>query len=138
MIFPPLPQPEFNETKITISGLSPVTTYTFKVLSENGVTSLASSGSGIAGREFVEISVTTEASITSASVNNVRVTAVKASEVSLSWDPPLNNEATDDNSIETYEVSLWFDLYCDRVADEVILGNSLLFLIWRMISRMEQ
>lgn len=108
------------------------------MLSENGVTSLASSGSGIAGREFVEISVTTEASITSASVNNVRVTAVKASEVSLSWDPPLNNEATDDNSIETYEVSLWFDLYCDRVADEVILGNSLLFLIWRMISRMVQ
>lgn len=106
MILPPLPQPEFNETKITISGLSPVTTYTFKVLSENGVTSLASSGSGIAGREFVEISVTTEASITSASVNNVRVTAVKASEVGLSWDPPLNNEATDDNSIETYEVSL--------------------------------
>lgn len=53
----------------------------------------------------MDISVTTEASITSASVNNVRVTAVKASEVGLSWDPPLNNEATDDNSIETYEVS---------------------------------
>ncbi|XP_026681461.1 ephrin type-A receptor 5 [Diaphorina citri] len=95
---------EFNETKITISGLSPVTTYTFKVLSENGVSSLASSGSGIAGREFVDISVTTEASITSASVNNVRVTAVKSSEVGLSWDPPLNNDASDENAIETYEV----------------------------------
>jgi hypothetical protein len=69
------------------------------------VSSLASSGSGIAGREFVDISVTTEASITSASVNNVRVTAVKSSEVGLSWDPPLNNDASDENAIETYEVS---------------------------------
>uniref|UniRef100_A0A8D8YG78 receptor protein-tyrosine kinase n=1 Tax=Cacopsylla melanoneura TaxID=428564 RepID=A0A8D8YG78_9HEMI len=97
------PAAEFNETKITISGLSPVTTYTFKVLSENGVSSLAS-GNGITGREFVELSVATHASVTSASVNNVRVTAVKASEVGLSWDPPLSNEASDDNSIETYEV----------------------------------
>ncbi|KAL1115801.1 hypothetical protein AAG570_006091 [Ranatra chinensis] len=89
----------FNDTKVTISGLSPVTTYRFKVFSMNGVTDVA----GSAG-EFVDITVTTEAIVTSASVHNVRVTAVKASEISLSWDPPISPDPDTEVIVDIYEV----------------------------------
>jgi len=48
-------QENFNETKVTISGLNPVTSYHFQVYAENGV-------SGYDSSQFVEITVTTEAS----------------------------------------------------------------------------
>lgn len=95
-----------NDTKITISGLSPVTTYKFHVWAENGVSNLTSSEN----RQFVDIAVTTtEASVKSASVNNVRVMLVKASEITLSWDPPMASffeSSDDDAAVEVYEVSI--------------------------------
>jgi len=100
-----MPQEVFNDTKITISGLSPATTYKFHVWAENGVTNLTSSES----RQFVDIAVTTtDASVKSASVNNVRVMLVKASEIALSWDPPMAgflDSGGDDDAVEVYEVS---------------------------------
>lgn len=98
-------QEVFNDTKITISGLSPVTTYKFHVWVENGVSNLTSSEN----RQFVDIAVTTtEASMKSASVNNVRVMLVKPSEIALSWDPPMTMtypDSGDDDAVEIYEVS---------------------------------
>ncbi|XP_050422840.1 ephrin type-B receptor 1-B isoform X9 [Adelges cooleyi] len=97
----------FNDTKITISGLSPVTTYKFHVWADNGVSNLTSSEN----RQFVDIAVTTEASnVKSASVNNVRVTLVKASEIALSWDPPIGSGFPDsgvDDAVEVYEVRFY-------------------------------
>ncbi|XP_026275487.2 ephrin type-A receptor 4-A isoform X4 [Frankliniella occidentalis] len=89
----------FNDTKVTITGLNPVTQYRFKVFAENGVTEL------VGESDFVDITVTTEASVTS-SVTNVRVTSVKSTELSLAWDAPLTNEATDNegDTVEVYEV----------------------------------
>lgn len=96
----------FNETKITISGLSPVTTYKFHVWAENGVSNLTSSEN----RQFVDIAVTTtEASVKSASVNNVRVMLVKPSEIALSWDPPMTgflDSTGDAETVEVYDVSV--------------------------------
>nr|CAD7392730.1 unnamed protein product [Timema cristinae] len=88
----------FNDTKVTITGLNPVTTYRFKVFAENGITERAGES------EYVDITVTTEASVPS-SVTNVRVTDIKSTEVSLAWDSPLINEATDTESdmVEIYE-----------------------------------
>ncbi|XP_069702936.1 ephrin type-B receptor 2 isoform X1 [Periplaneta americana] len=89
----------FNETKVTITGLNPVTTYRFQVFAENGITDLAGES------DYIDITVTTEASVPS-SVTNVRVTSVKSTEMSLAWDSPLTNEAADTESdiVETYEV----------------------------------
>lgn len=80
-----------------------MTAYKFLVFSENGVSNLTNGN----GPEFVDITVTTEASTTSASVNNVRVTSTKANEVALAWDPPYlpDIEGDPSNFIETYEVS---------------------------------
>lgn len=101
-----LVQEVFNDTKITISGLSPVTTYKFHVWAENGVSNLTSSEN----RQFVDIAVTTtETSVKSASVNNVRVMLVKASEIQLSWDPPMSSfmdSGDGDDAVEVYEVSV--------------------------------
>jgi len=93
-------QDVFNDSKVTITGLNPVTQYRFKVFAENGVTKL------VGESDFVDITVTTEASVTS-SVTNVRVTSVKSTELSLAWDPPLKNDATDNEGdvVEQYEVS---------------------------------
>ena len=48
-------QQGFSDTKVTVTGLSPVTTYTFKVYAENGVSSFTAS-------KFAEITITTDAS----------------------------------------------------------------------------
>lgn len=79
-----------------------MTAYKFLVFSENGVSNLTNGN----GPEFIDITVTTEASATSASVNNVRVTSTKANEVALAWDPPYlpDIEGDPSNFIETYEV----------------------------------
>jgi len=91
----------FNDTKITISGLSPVTTYRFQVFSANGVSDMTNEPG-----EYVDITVTTEASVMSATVNNVRTTSVKASEITLTWDPPFTPDADMDSPdhVEMYEV----------------------------------
>lgn len=49
-------QASFNDTKVTISGLNPVTTYRFQVFAENGVSAFTGPS------EYVDITVTTEAS----------------------------------------------------------------------------
>ena len=84
---------------MTITGLNPVTTYRFQVFAENGITELAGES------DYVDITVTTEASVPS-SVINVRVTSVKSTEMSLAWDPPHANDATDveGDTVEMYEV----------------------------------
>ena len=48
-------QENFNETKVVVSGLNPMTSYRFQVYAENGV-------SGYDTSQFVEITATTEAS----------------------------------------------------------------------------
>lgn len=48
-------QDNFNDTKVVISGLNPMTSYRFLVYAENGV-------SGYDTSQFVEITATTEAS----------------------------------------------------------------------------
>ncbi|KAF8791659.1 Ephrin type-A receptor 4 like protein [Argiope bruennichi] len=85
-------QQGFTDTKVTVTGLSPVTTYTFRIYAENGVSSFTAS-------KYSEITITTEASVPSL-VSNVRIKSVKSSEISLEWDAP------DDpfSDTENYEV----------------------------------
>lgn len=88
-------QGAFNDTKVTISGLNPVTTYRFQVFADNGVSDLAPTSE----HQFIDIAVTTEATVPS-SVSNVRVINVRSTELTLRWDAP------DDpySDIEMYEV----------------------------------
>ncbi|EEB19450.1 Ephrin type-B receptor 2 precursor, putative [Pediculus humanus corporis] len=88
----------FNDTKITLTGLNPVTTYKFQVYAENGVSDLVGEKS-----QFTEIIVSTEASVVY-NVANLKVNSVKSPEVVLSWDapPPTTNDAADE--VENYEV----------------------------------
>nr|XP_022907216.1 ephrin type-B receptor 1-B-like isoform X7 [Onthophagus taurus] len=91
----------FNDTKVTVQGLNAVTTYRFQVFAENGVSHMTKKQP-----EFADITVTTEASVVS-SITKVRVTSVKSSEITLTWEAPTLNDGggTDgDNEIETYEV----------------------------------
>lgn len=89
-------QEVFNDTKITITGLNAVTTYRFQVFAENGVSALAGKS------EYVDITVTTEASVPSL-VSNVRITSVKSSELSISWDAPITEVGGDSDLVERYE-----------------------------------
>lgn len=86
----------FNDTKITITGLNAVTTYRFQVFAENGVSAQAGKS------EYVDITVTTEASVPSL-VSNVRITSVKSSELSISWDAPVTEVGGDSDHVERYE-----------------------------------
>ncbi|XP_075223132.1 eph receptor tyrosine kinase [Lycorma delicatula] len=99
----------FNDTKITVSGLSPVTTYRFQIFSANGVSDLTNEQG-----QSVDITVTTEASVTSASVNNVRVINVKASEITLAWDPPI----TTDENMDSPDVVLNYEIRCFTRQDD--------------------
>lgn len=94
MIF--VTQEIFNDTKITITGLNAVTTYRFQVFAENGASPLAGQ------KEYVDITVTTEASVPSL-VSNVRITSVKSSELSISWDAPIIEVGGDSDLVEGYE-----------------------------------
>lgn len=74
-----------------------MTTYRFQVFAENGVSSL------VGKSEYVDITVTTEASVPSL-VSNVRITSVKSSELSISWDAPVIEVGSDKNDlVEKYE-----------------------------------
>ncbi|GIY55178.1 hypothetical protein CEXT_373122 [Caerostris extrusa] len=73
-------QQGFTDTRVTVTGLSPVTTYTFRIYAENGVSSFTAS-------MYSEITITTEASVPSL-VSNVRIKSVKSSEIALEWDAP--------------------------------------------------
>ena len=109
-------QETFNDTKVTITGLNAVTTYRFQVFSENGVSRLSTKITP----EFADVTVTTEASIVS-SIINIRVTSVKSSEITLSWEAPSANDGgeSDGDPVETYEVPLQFVAACARVTRDV-------------------
>ncbi|XP_076315246.1 ephrin type-A receptor 4-like isoform X2 [Tachypleus tridentatus] len=85
-------QQGFNDTKVTISGLNPVTTYRLQIFAENGV-------SGFSDSHYADVTVTTEASVPSV-VSNVHIVSVKNSEIVLAWKPPVD-PFTD---IDMYEV----------------------------------
>lgn len=72
-----------------------MTTYRFQVFAENGVSPLAGKS------EYVDITVTTEASVPSL-VSNVRITSVKSAELSISWDAPIT-DGGDSDLVERYE-----------------------------------
>ncbi|XP_039306875.1 ephrin type-A receptor 4 isoform X14 [Solenopsis invicta] len=107
----------FNDTKITITGLNAVTTYRFQVFAENGVSSL------VGKSEYVDITVTTEASVPSL-VSNVRITSVKSSELSISWDAPDVGAGGDNDLVERYEVRC-YPRYDDATNATVIQTSEL-------------
>ncbi|XP_034947517.1 ephrin type-A receptor 4-B isoform X3 [Chelonus insularis] len=94
----------FNDTKITITDLNAVQTYRFQVFAENGVSQM------VKRSEYVDITVTTEASVPSL-VSNVRITNVKSSELSISWDAPITPEQLggvgESDIVERYEVRVY-------------------------------
>ncbi|XP_033220238.1 ephrin type-B receptor 1-B isoform X16 [Belonocnema kinseyi] len=90
----------FNDTKITITDLNAVTTYRFQVFAQNGVSPL------VGKSEYVDITVTTEASVPNL-VSNVRITSVKSTELSISWDAPIADIAGDSDLVERYEEPLF-------------------------------
>lgn len=114
----------FNETKLTLTNLEPVTTYAVQVHSLNGpayslINSLSLNGSTIVAEgtespmkrsgygvdmktEFAEITFTTESAILS-TVFNVKIVSTTSKEVELIWDKPVHS----DSPIEYYEVR-WF------------------------------
>lgn len=122
----------FNETKLTLTNLEPVTPYTIQIHSMNGVsyavkpdndtsdgdngtsnasdtfnekTGLASSSDDSSANiktEYSEIVFTTESAILS-TVFNVRIVSITSKEADLVWDKPIHS----DSPIEFYEVR-WF------------------------------
>ncbi|XP_034670476.1 ephrin type-B receptor 1-B isoform X2 [Drosophila subobscura] len=117
----------FNETKITLTNLDPVTTYTVQIHSTNGISYLVDSilhsnettaNSEIAfanastasnpldlneiKTEHAEIIFTTESALLS-TVFNLRILAITSKDADLEWDKPLQNDAP----LEFYEVR-WF------------------------------
>lgn len=112
----------FNETKLTLTNLEPVTTYTVQVHSLNGpayslMNSLSFNSSSPDGTEsplkrsgygndmkteFAEITFTTESAILS-TVFNIKIVTITSKEVELMWEKPVHN----DSPIEFYEVR-WF------------------------------
>lgn len=120
----------FNDTKLTVNNLEPVTSYTIQIHSlnsisypihtdidgsnDNNITDYQSysnlhinSGSGPTAlnkhpTEYAEITFTTESAILS-TVFNTRIISITSHEVELQWDKPLHN----DIPIESYEVR-WF------------------------------
>ncbi|XP_050466576.1 ephrin type-A receptor 4-B isoform X5 [Cataglyphis hispanica] len=107
----------FNDTKITITGLNAVTTYRFQVFAQNGVSLLTQK------KEYVDITVTTEASVPSL-VSNVRITSVKSSELSISWDAPVIEVGGDSDLVERYEVRC-YPRYDDATNATVIQTSEL-------------
>lgn len=119
----------FNDTKLTLTNLEPVTTYTIQIHSMNGISYSIQSDSNetydstspddksnqhhssnaansldesLLKTESAEITFTTESAILS-TVFNTRIVAVTSKEVDLVWDKPVHS----DSPIEFYEVR-WF------------------------------
>ncbi|XP_037089699.1 ephrin type-A receptor 4-like [Pollicipes pollicipes] len=78
-------QTGLNGTRVTVSGLSPVTSYQFRVHSRNGVSPVAAGEDG-----HVAVGLTTQASVPFM-VSEVRVALVRPSEAVLSWLPPADS-----------------------------------------------
>lgn len=130
VIFNPVTE-TFNETKLTLTNLEPVTTYTIQIHSINGISYLIKKFSNqtdenfendrttvsptnrinlnevfiddnLIKTEFSEITFTTESAILS-TVSNVRILSITSKEVELAWDKPIHS----DSPIEFYEIR-WF------------------------------
>ncbi|XP_059609674.1 ephrin type-B receptor 1-B isoform X4 [Phlebotomus argentipes] len=119
----------FNDTKLTLNNLEPVTTYTIQIHSLNGqalsllpeddvnvtiseekrnvaISALLADESQLV-TDFAEITFTTESATLSA-IFNVRVTSISSKDVELTWDRPMSSEANGMQiPIEFYEVR-WF------------------------------
>uniref|UniRef100_A0A336MPK1 CSON003848 protein n=1 Tax=Culicoides sonorensis TaxID=179676 RepID=A0A336MPK1_CULSO len=115
----------FNDTKLTLTNLEPVSTYTVQIHTLNGIsievnpdTGAPLEGASVTTEapfargadpaseeiktEFAEITFTTESTVLS-TVFNVKVISISSKEVELVWDKPLHS----DSPIEFYEVR-WF------------------------------
>lgn len=118
----------FNDTKLTINNLEPVTTYTIQIHALNSISyaiydvdssidvnisdvhnhnshANANAGSVSANdspSEYAEITFTTESAILSM-VFNIRIVSITHNEVDLVWDNPMHTEVP----IDSYEVR-WF------------------------------
>lgn len=115
----------FNDTKLTLTNLEPVSTYTVQIHSQNGISIAINpdTGAPLEGgtittetpfargtdpasdeikTEFAEIVFTTESTVLS-TVFNVKIISITSKEVDLVWDKPLHS----DSPIEFYEVR-WF------------------------------
>jgi len=87
--------PTFAQTFITISGLSPLTSYRFTVFAENGVSSLARGSPP----KSADITVNTETN-NPRSVAGLFVKNVKPTSITVGWQPPADPYV----EIEMYEV----------------------------------
>lgn len=110
----------FNDTRITLTNLEPVTTYTVQIHSIYGPSYSVSGrnfNSSVEGTEsplkrgnsgnemkteFADITFTTESAIMSTAFN-IRIESTTSKEAELSWEKPLHS----DSPIEYYEVR-WF------------------------------
>lgn len=119
----------FNDTKLTINNLEPVTTYTIQIHALNSISypiytdmdgnsdtnvsadglnhgtngfQVQTAGNNDPPTEFAEITFTTESAILSM-VFNIRIVSITSREVELAWDNPMHSEVP----IESYEVR-WF------------------------------
>ncbi|XP_074602302.1 eph receptor tyrosine kinase isoform X2 [Brevipalpus obovatus] len=128
-------QEAFNETKVTISGLNPLTTYRFVIYAENGV-------SGHELSQYQEITLTTESSgyisftvgedgsgqkfnAPSVNIGDVRIVLVKNSEVKLAWDP-LQSAELERYEVKYYPESSERDISTESTSKEEIVIKNLL------------
>lgn len=118
VVFNP-PADIFNETRLSLTNLEPVTTYTVEIHSIYGPSYSTTGGkvnftveptesplkrgtSNEMKTEHADITFTTESAVMS-TVFNIRIESTSSKEVELSWEKPLHNESP----IEYYEVR-WF------------------------------
>lgn len=85
----------FPVTYVTVSGLAPLTAYTFQVYSENGVSKVAREKP-----QYAEITVNTESSAGPANLLALFVKNVKPDSITIGWRPPADPYV----EIQMYEV----------------------------------
>lgn len=98
-----------NLTRVTVSGLEPVTEYKFQIFAENGVTELTGESP-----KKVEITAVTEASVVSV-VTKLRVLNTDNESLELAWNSPHIDSSDPDDHIESYEVKLFPKDYVSNV-----------------------
>lgn len=112
----------FNDTKLTLTNLDPVSTYTVQIHSHNGISYAVNPDNFTDGplvteapfprgadpvaddikSEFTEITFTTESTVLS-TIFNLKVISITSKETDLVWDKPLHS----DSPVEYYEIR-WF------------------------------
>jgi Eph receptor B1 len=89
--------PTFPQTFVSISGLSPLTTYRFTVFAMNGVSSMARGNPP----KNADITVNTETDNNPSTITVMFVKNVQATSITVGWQPPSEG---DEIEIEMYEV----------------------------------